>query len=1250
MGKIKYLKGANARFVMTIEGDNYNVFKKTPTLSTMYPSVVKQMGYKGISVNPIVRQQLRQQHINNRDFARHNLRVLNRVARKKLRSKGLKYYYDANHNLVFGKDIPAFYAFNYTGLFKITYKMTKYNRGRNVEERFHNFNLTKRFTNMNDKTLKQLALNDLMKTLSDYDIENIEVLNIDYNSQVPISRWGHQMVANGSLLVPNLLHIEKNPKYKEHKRYTRSIMPNRCFYDLVMIEVEAKMRGSSLFNMIWEDKGKGARPRTILREDRYERLWEDINGMSYKKYKDDDDKDRWAVSLFQMDDFAKRHKLSLYICDVDDNIIVGVVGKKNSPTLFALLDNEHLSLIPKKEVNKRRTLKAKAQKTLIKQMEDKKASGELVVKNEVIWIDGCEKMRYKLEEVIEKTKTYPIKNVKCNGKDGTFYFSGFTMINDTQDFTNYILINGSNKADASYFGDDYCGQSIIGEVCKKFDDKDINKMPLSHMSSYLYDLFTTKAQKNKMPRGWRCEGFGKYEKFYGYYKYTDGSDDFKKWIEIIDGEEAYDMDNMPYEVQQGKATMTKGKEGWKTFDICKCYRSVIQNMSEYYELDFRSVPIKFKKGMKIRKGFYFINTDYNKLFTGSKWYSDKMVLLGLTDGLIDIHSIEYYIRPVKIHRGDYFNKLIKLIKKDFNGNKDKDINIQTQKSAINDLAGLVQRHKRHKKGKHKLTNDIKEVGAFLSGNRDEGRFNEVLKGIYCYGSSSKHKLYTNHLPIANQLLDEASILVYNKVKCLTDDKDAPVYYNTDSITIHEDFLKDDYELYIRDSKTKKFGDLCEEHKYFIKYADTDDNIFTSFEVEDYEPVELDIKDSADWAKYGGFIRDGKSVMTMGDGGTGKSHIIKNLDKCYNLCKVAFTNKACNKIDGKTFHKEFVLKKHKILRNEVIKKTKKNKYDAIVAEEFSMNAGWAWRILDILQKELDLPILAFGDWKQIPPVKDDSDYKNHILVKRLFDYKTTLTKNYRADKKLVDYFNKYATNMKNFPIDELPAEKVIRFKNICWTNKKRKSINAMCAKLFNKDKKAYLTYSTTKDDEEENQYEDDVAYTEDGNPTQNISVAVGTPLICRKTRTIKKDGVEDRVYYNNEEWVITKLSSRSITLEEQVHKDYTAKKIMKALGIKSKHSKNKLIQDFIATKAPKHKNTKEFCVEMKSMERDDRTFTMPLSQLQKTFLIAFCITTHKAQGDTIKCDYNIYEWNKMDNALQYTAMSRSIAFDKVCVFK
>ena len=48
----------------------------------------------------------------------------------------------------------------------------------------------------------------------------------------------------------------------------------------------------------------------------------------------------------------------------------------------------------------------------------------------------------------------------------------------------------------------------------------------------------------------------------------------------------------------------------------------------------------------------------------------------------------------------------------------------------------------------------------------------------------------------------------------------------------------------------------------------------------------------------------------------------------------------------------------------------------------------------------------------------------------------------------------------------------------------------------------------------------------------------------------------------------------------------------------------------------------------------------IKNISRTFNIAYCITTHKSQGQTFNEPYTIYEWDKMDSTLRYVALSRS----------
>jgi hypothetical protein len=85
-----------------------------------------------------------------------------------------------------------------------------------------------------------------------------------------------------------------------------------------------------------------------------------------------------------------------------------------------------------------------------------------------------------------------------------------------------------------------------------------------------------------------------------------------------------------------------------------------------------------------------------------------------------------------------------------------------------------------------------------------------------------------------------------------------------------------------------------------------------------------------------------------------------------------------------------------------------------------------------------------------------------------------------------------------------------------------------------------------------------------------------------------------------------------------------------------------------TKGQEHVNNEEFVVMdfnndevMLMAERPEgaHVISIKLSLLTHRFLVAYCITTHKAQGSTIDSDITIWDWNLMTQKLRYTAITR-----------
>jgi hypothetical protein len=55
---------------------------------------------------------------------------------------------------------------------------------------------------------------------------------------------------------------------------------------------------------------------------------------------------------------------------------------------------------------------------------------------------------------------------------------------------------------------------------------------------------------------------------------------------------------------------------------------------------------------------------------------------------------------------------------------------------------------------------------------------------------------------------------------------------------------------------------------------------------------------------------------------------------------------------------------------------------------------------------------------------------------------------------------------------------------------------------------------------------------------------------------------------------------------------------------------------------------------------EHEFVVPIHEIQKYFLVNYCSTVYKAQGETLSQDYTIWDWESMNINLKYTAMSRA----------
>lgn len=64
------------------------------------------------------------------------------------------------------------------------------------------------------------------------------------------------------------------------------------------------------------------------------------------------------------------------------------------------------------------------------------------------------------------------------------------------------------------------------------------------------------------------------------------------------------------------------------------------------------------------------------------------------------------------------------------------------------------------------------------------------------------------------------------------------------------------------------------------------------------------------------------------------------------------------------------------------------------------------------------------------------------------------------------------------------------------------------------------------------------------------------------------------------------------------------------------------------------------------EKKKYIYDCPIEDFRDYFLLNYCSTTHKSQGETITEEYTIYDWDCMTTKIKYTALSRAIKYENV----
>ena len=931
-----------------------------------------------------------------------------------------------------------------------------------------------------------------------------------------------------------------------------------CFYDYLM-----HLYGTALPNGKWNNKVP--KELRILVQDR-QRLWEVMTNIY--DFENEHVKDDWSVTIDMIANLCKRYEVSCYLINEADEFIFTYQNKhkkkKKIPPIYAMITNQHIN--PIVSDHKKKSLQHRLMGGKSKKKEEKK-----------------EEKIYEVVKVPFQTEdTINMFDVLCEQSE----ISGKTPLPMGLKLDEFC-VDGFILDDKKYIydtPDNQMGEIYADKIGKKWDGTGIKKVAIkmfgeeyylkSQLTPELYKLFTNKQVKDRSHRG------------------------------FVNGEFILNKDVLG-------------------FDINKAYTDCVMNpYDDWYIMGFNSVWEDYELSDNLKDAFYYIRTDDNLLFHGNNIYSRCIVKYGLKKKIITHENIEKVLKPVRTEKRTRFKSLF-----------DKYLNLCDEKKVgkfcCNLMTGLLGR-KTKKKMKARLSTNFQDVSKFYQDNEGSQIFcksNTCNDGeLFIFGLKTEVPLINNHLPNYIQILDNMNIRQYKMMKTFMKKEYfgvAPIYRKVDMFCCEKKYLKNNYQSKLTNIiggyKLEIPKILYNSSYHFRNYEMTDTQHKTQYKekINDSSQIEKikevlfgSYKCTKNGNNFSSVIHKVNEPVLMieGDGGTGKSKIIQDLDKDYKCLKMSFTNKACININGTTYHRGLALNKRLDITPSKFALIQRD-YDIIICEEFSMNTAWIWNYICWLRELTTLPILLTGDWGQARPVEPDTKpkydkYNLHPVVNNLVTSSIMLEKNYRAKEDLpfAKFLHDNKAKMENVNIGNFRLTDDKRFitKALCYLNSTRKRVNREISEAVIKRQHIpennifELKINDKKQDKVEFQvaWKDGVKYDdvkpkgEDKNPTQNIRIFTGTPMISRMTEE------KGEKLFNNEDFIIQEIS------EEKV--------ILKSLNRKDDHP----------------------------------LYEISLKELQSKFLVAWALTTHKAQGQTIKETFKIYDWDKMNTELRYTAMSRA----------
>ncbi len=534
-------------------------------------------------------------------------------------------------------------------------------------------------------------------------------------------------------------------------------------------------------------------------------------------------------------------------------------------------------------------------------------------------------------------------------------------------------------------------------------------------------------------------------------------------------------------------------------DNVKCRRNILLHSGYKFPVYSCLDNIEAFDG-KIEEGFFYIESENVFPLRKNGFYSYPMVKFCLEENIITLSNILYQFKPSMKLQSDYFKKFVQHLDDTF----DKD----TTKLVVNSMIGMFGRR----------DNSVIDYMIFENGNTDDmacafTRFTNP----YMFDITEKYSFTTskisfdkleNTFPIYAQILDIEAMELYKLTNLVKKNGGVPICIKTDAV-VYFGHKEVDTSKFFWDKK-RTIPHYRHEEPSLLKREINYVNM-SRFQLQSMEYKTItDTREknfNIDIAKR--ILESGKGCFLDGMAGCGKTALVNELVKQIGdeskLKRLTPTNVSALLIDGETIDKFC----HTILKNSRALNKCRIKY--IFIDEVSMMREKFYGLFLMLKHiHPEMKFIISGDFGQLAPVGDRAnfDYQNSRALYELVDgNKVHLTLCRRSDDKL---YNLCRDVRKERPVEisEYVSRNWTSFKNICFTNDKRKEINAIKIEEFIQQQGPNETFPVE-------------ALKFDKN-TQNYQLCQGMPLISRVNK--KKYGV-----LNNEMYQCLSINQTTISV-------------------------------------------------------------------------------------------------------------------------